>query len=125
MANLQRIVNVTNLDLETNKDHDSDKPAEASFVAVTYTLGGTGAAPQAEKDGGSKSAPDAKVRPRVARRCMAPPPSPPAGRRRRRDTRRLPVSERGFLGARCCCRPRWLWRCCCCRGRLRPRPVST
>jgi type IV pilus assembly protein PilO len=47
MANLDRIVNVTDLELTTNKDkeNDAEQPASASFVAVTYTLGGTGVPP--------------------------------------------------------------------------------
>ena len=51
VANLDRIINVSNLEIVTNKDKEADKPAEASFVAETYTLGGTGLAPEQDKKG--------------------------------------------------------------------------
>lgn len=49
VANLDRIVNVEELELTTAKDRDPDRPAAASFVARTYTLGGTGKPPEEEK----------------------------------------------------------------------------
>lgn len=57
VANLSRIVNVTNLEITTNKDRIEDQPAAVSFVAVTYTLGGTGVPPgQTGAAGKDKSA---------------------------------------------------------------------
>lgn len=49
MANLDRIVNVDDLEITTAKDRNPDRPASASFVARTYTLGGTGKPPEEEK----------------------------------------------------------------------------
>lgn len=51
LANLDRIINVTNLELKTPKggEESAENPAEASFVAVTYVLGGTGVPPEAEQ----------------------------------------------------------------------------
>lgn len=49
VANLDRIVNVDDLELTTAKDRDPDRPTSASFVARTYTLGGTGRPPEEEK----------------------------------------------------------------------------
>jgi type IV pilus assembly protein PilO len=48
VANLDRVINVTELDLRVPKDRDTEKPAEAAFVATTYVLGGTGVPPEAE-----------------------------------------------------------------------------
>ena len=58
VANLDRLINISNLEVVTNKDKVADKPAEASFVAQTYTLGGTGVAP----DQGKKGKPGAETR---------------------------------------------------------------
>ncbi len=44
LANMERIVIVSNLTLETPRKEESHKPARASFTATTYTLGGTGVA---------------------------------------------------------------------------------
>lgn len=73
VANLDRVINVTQLDLQTPKSRDEETPVEASFVAVTYVLGGTGVPPEEEpaiskeaadkakaKKAGSKSAPGKK-----------------------------------------------------------------
>lgn len=49
VANLDRIVNVADLEVTSSKDRDPDRPAAASFVARTYTLGGTGKPPEEEK----------------------------------------------------------------------------
>lgn len=49
VANLDRIINVDDLEIATAKDKDPDRPAAASFVARTYTLGGTGKPPEEEK----------------------------------------------------------------------------
>jgi type IV pilus assembly protein PilO len=57
VANLDRVINVTELDLQTPKARDEDHPVEASFVAVTYVLGGTGVAPE-EESAVSKAAAD-------------------------------------------------------------------
>jgi type IV pilus assembly protein PilO len=54
VANLERIINVSDLVIESSKDHDPDRPATASFVARTYTLGGTGKPPAARKDAKAK-----------------------------------------------------------------------
>jgi type IV pilus assembly protein PilO len=42
LAGMERIVTVSDLVIETVKGERSDKPAVASFIATTYTLGGTG-----------------------------------------------------------------------------------
>jgi type IV pilus assembly protein PilO len=57
VANLDRIINVDDLEVTTSKDRDPDRPAAASFVARTYTLGGTGKPPEAEKATKGKAAP--------------------------------------------------------------------
>ncbi|MBM3285851.1 MAG: hypothetical protein FJY88_00650 [Candidatus Eisenbacteria bacterium] len=45
IANMERIVTVSDLSIESAKDSPLEKPAAASFVARTYTLGGTGVPP--------------------------------------------------------------------------------
>ena len=52
IANLDRVINVTNLEVKTPKSGPESKeyPAEASFVAVTYVLGGTGVPTVEETD---------------------------------------------------------------------------
>ncbi len=65
LANMERIVTVSGLEIESVKGAQSDKSASASFVATTYTLGGTGVPPEevaksAPGDGG-KGTPAAKV----------------------------------------------------------------
>lgn len=45
LANMERIVSVTDLEIESVKSEQSEKSASASFVAKTYTLGGSGVAP--------------------------------------------------------------------------------
>ena len=57
VANLDRVVNVTELDLRAPKSREEESPVEASFVAVTYVLGGTGVAPE-EESAVSKTAAD-------------------------------------------------------------------
>lgn len=49
IANLDRIINISNLEITTPRDREEDVTAEASFVASTYTLGGTGVPPQEEE----------------------------------------------------------------------------
>jgi type IV pilus assembly protein PilO len=49
IANLDRIISVSELEIKTSKEKDPDQPAEASFVATTYTLGGTGVSPEEAK----------------------------------------------------------------------------
>jgi type IV pilus assembly protein PilO len=49
VANLDRIVNVDDLEVTTSKSESPDRPATASFVARTYTLGGTGKPPEEVK----------------------------------------------------------------------------
>ena len=64
LANMERIVTVTSLEMETVKGDQSDKSASASFVATTYTLGGTGVAPAeaaAAIGEDAKAAPQAKA----------------------------------------------------------------
>jgi type IV pilus assembly protein PilO len=56
MANLDRIINIDGLEITTSKEKDPDHPAAASFVARTYTLGGTGKPPEAEKGAKGKAA---------------------------------------------------------------------
>ena len=49
VANLDRVVNVTNLEVKVPKERDSEDVTEASFVAVAYVLGGTGVPPEQEQ----------------------------------------------------------------------------
>ncbi len=49
LANMQRIVTVSGLSISTAKESPEDKPASASFIAKTYTLGGTGVPPEEVK----------------------------------------------------------------------------
>jgi type IV pilus assembly protein PilO len=60
MANLDRIIRVDGLEVASNKEKDPEQPAEASFLAMTYTIGGTGvppeAAAQAAQQGGAPAA---------------------------------------------------------------------
>jgi len=58
LANMERIVTVSDLSIETAKDSPEEKPASASFIAKTYTLGGTGVPPEEvkPKDGKKGSA---------------------------------------------------------------------
>ena len=49
LANMERIVTVSDLSIETAKDSPENKPAAASFIAKTYTLGGTGVPPEEVK----------------------------------------------------------------------------
>jgi type IV pilus assembly protein PilO len=64
MANLDRIISVTELEINTSKEKDPEQPAEAHFVAITYTLGGTGVAPeQAKAATDGKGKPQAKPAP--------------------------------------------------------------
>jgi type IV pilus assembly protein PilO len=60
VANLDRIINVGDLEITTAKDRNPDRPAAASFVARTYTLGGTGKPPEDEKAAKGKAASDGK-----------------------------------------------------------------
>jgi type IV pilus assembly protein PilO len=56
LANMERILTVADLVMEVpSKRTDSGKPAVASFIAKTYTLGGTGvpAPEEGKQDGGS------------------------------------------------------------------------
>jgi len=57
IANLDRIINVSELEITATKDGNPTRPAEASFVAATYTLGGTGVPPEdpGQQDGGGKA----------------------------------------------------------------------
>jgi type IV pilus assembly protein PilO len=56
LANLDRIVNVTDLEITSPKDREEGITAEAGFVASTYTLGGTGVPPeQAKQEQGTKT----------------------------------------------------------------------
>lgn len=47
VANMDRIVTVSSLQLERPKASPNNRPALASFVARSYTLGGTGVSPEA------------------------------------------------------------------------------
>lgn len=69
IANLDRIVNVTQLELIRPPRATSEQPAEARFVAVTYTLGGSGQA----------GSPSAQAAPAGSRARGASPASQPAG----------------------------------------------
>jgi type IV pilus assembly protein PilO len=53
VANLDRIINVSGLEVSARKDATEEIPAEASLIATSYTLGGTGVPPEAvsEADG--------------------------------------------------------------------------
>ncbi len=53
LANMDRIVTVSDLTIEATKTQESEKPATAIFIAKTYTEGGTGVAPEAAVDGES------------------------------------------------------------------------
>ncbi len=55
VANLDRVINIDDLEIATAKDRNPERPAAASFVARTYTLGGTGVPPAAEKTSGVKA----------------------------------------------------------------------
>jgi type IV pilus assembly protein PilO len=57
VANLERVIHVDDLEVQTGKEKNSEQPAEASFVASTYTLGGTGVAPEDEAAKDDKGAP--------------------------------------------------------------------
>ena len=46
LANMERIVTVSNLEIASVNDAKNDKSATASFIAKTYTLGGTGVSPE-------------------------------------------------------------------------------
>jgi len=80
LANLDRVINVTHLEILTSKEKDSDAPAEASFVAVTYTLGGTGVAPEEQAEPGKRQ----KVR-QVQKNSEGPPPQEGAAGPTRRE----------------------------------------
>lgn len=54
LANMERIVTVSDLSIVTAKESPEDKPAVASFIAKTYTLGGTGVPPEEVKAKGEK-----------------------------------------------------------------------
>ncbi len=54
LANMQRIVTVSDLSIVTAKESPDEKPASASFIAKTYTLGGTGVPPEEVKAKGEK-----------------------------------------------------------------------
>ncbi len=45
LANMERIVTISDLEIESVNNDKSEKPASASFIAKTYTLGGTGEPP--------------------------------------------------------------------------------
>jgi type IV pilus assembly protein PilO len=60
VANLDRIINIDDLEITTAKDKNPDRPAAASFVARTYTLGGTGKPPEAEEGAKGKAGPGGK-----------------------------------------------------------------
>ncbi len=63
LANMNRVLNVSELQIVANKDKVEDQPAEASFVASTYTLGGSGVPPEVQaKDNNAdgKGKPDGK-----------------------------------------------------------------
>jgi type IV pilus assembly protein PilO len=61
LANLDRIINVGNLEVKAARGGDPERPAEASFVARTYTLGGTGKPPEEEKPKGKGAVKGGKV----------------------------------------------------------------
>lgn len=69
LANMERIVTVSNLTMEVpQKSTDSGKPAVASFVAKTFTLGGTGVPTETgEDEEGSGSALD-KLKTKVTKK---------------------------------------------------------
>lgn len=50
LANMERIVTVSDLTIESPKQADSERPAVASFIAKTYTEGGTGVPPEPQDD---------------------------------------------------------------------------
>jgi type IV pilus assembly protein PilO len=50
LANMERIVTVSDLTIEAPKDADTENPAVAAFIAKTYTEGGTGVPPEAAVD---------------------------------------------------------------------------
>ena len=54
LANMERMVTVSDLSIESAKDSPEDKPAAASFIAKTYTLGGTGVPPEGVKPADGK-----------------------------------------------------------------------
>jgi type IV pilus assembly protein PilO len=60
LANMERIVTVSDLTIEAPKDADIETPAVAAFIARTYTEGGTGVPPEPvvenEKGGVKKKA---------------------------------------------------------------------
>jgi len=60
VSNLDRIINIDDLEITTSKDRNPDRPASASFVARTYTLGGTGQPPEAEKSSAGNGASEGK-----------------------------------------------------------------
>lgn len=71
VASLDRIIKVDDLEIEASKSEGPQRPATASFVARTYTLGGTGKPPEEEeakveaagKDEKGKPAKGEKARP--------------------------------------------------------------
>lgn len=50
LANMERIVTLSELEIVSVKNDDAENPASASFIAKTYTLGGTGVPPQSEDE---------------------------------------------------------------------------
>lgn len=81
LANLERIVNVSDLEMIVPKDKDEEETCEAYFVASTYVLGGTGVPPEppetkaakgkkpaAKGNGGKDSPKEKKARSQESRR---------------------------------------------------------
>lgn len=64
LANMERIVTVSDLNVAAPKSNETDRPTITSFVAKTYTLGGTGVPPEEaaklEKGGAAKKVEQAK-----------------------------------------------------------------
>jgi len=60
LSNLDRVINISGLEVRTPKRNETDEPTEASFVAVTYVLGGTGRPPEEET---AEAAPGRKTPP--------------------------------------------------------------
>ena len=54
LANMERIVTIADLTIESIKEPDSKNTAVASFVAKTYTQGGTGVPPEQAAEGEKK-----------------------------------------------------------------------
>jgi len=63
IANMDRIVNVSSLMMETVKERTAGEgqTAAATFEAVAYRLGGTGVAPEGEGEAGATAAHNAKT----------------------------------------------------------------